>query len=212
MMKMSKKNLIPKLIIIVPLLLVLSVSIFISTFYIDKVTSYFAKAKERSIQEHIKTKKSESEVWVNQLNIYLNFRNNKIQDEIKARLKIRIDRAYESAKYIHNKYKNKKSKRDVKQRIVDSLSQMNFDEKKNHIFIRSFRGKSIFSSRKEFKQKDLLEYSDADGRAIILEEITKVRKHKEGYIRTRFAQGSGVLVEMVKNLDFYGWYIGTSIH
>jgi len=211
-MKIDKNKLIPKLIIIVPLVLVLSVSFFISTFYINKVTTYFAKAKERSLIEHIKTKKSESEVWVNQMNLLLEYKNTKIEKEIKKELKIRLDRAQTSAQYIYTKYKNKKSPKDIKQRIVDSLSQMNFDENKNHIFIRTFNGKSILSAFEKFQKMDLLVYNDADGRAIILEEITKVRKHEEGYIRTRFTPGSGVQLEMVKNLGFYGWYIGTSIN
>ena len=212
MMKIDKNKLIPKLIIIIPLLLVLFVSLFISTFYIDKVTTYFAQAKERSILEHIKTKKSESEVWVNQLKVYLDYKNNKIEDVIKKELKIRLDTAYRSALYIHNKYKNKKSKKDIQQHILDSLSQMKFNDNTNYIFIRSFSGKSILSSMRSFKKADLLEYTDADGRAIILEEITKVRKRKEGYIRTRFSEGSGVQLEMVKDLELYGWYIGTSIY
>ncbi len=210
MMKIDK--LIPKLIIIVPLVLVLSVSFFISTFYINKVTTYFAQAKERSIEEHIKTKKSESEVWVNQLSIYLEYKNNNIEMEIKKKLKQRLDNAYKSALYIYNKYKKIKNKKDIQQRILDSLSQMNFEENKNHIFIRNFNGKSILSAKKELKNLDLLVYTDADGRAIILEEITKVRKRKEGYIRTRFSPGSGVELEMIKDLGFYGWYIGTSVH
>ena len=209
---MIKNKLIPKLIIVIPLLLVLSVSLFIGTFYIDKVTTYFEQAKERSMQEHVKTKKSESEVWVNQLGVYLEYKNNKIEDEIKKELKIKLDSAYLSASYIYNKYKNTKSKKDIQQRIIDSLSQMNYNNNTNHIFIRSFGGKSLLSNNEKFKDMDLLVYSDADGRAIILEEITKVRKHKEGFIRTRFSEGSGVQLEMVKNLGFYDWYIGTSIH
>lgn len=212
MMQIDKFFLMPKLIIIVPIILVLSLSFFVSSFYINKVTTYFVKETERSIDEHIKSKKSESEVWVNQLGVYLDYKNNKIQDEIKKEIKIRLDVAHKSATYIYNKYKNQKSKKDIKQRILDSISQMDFEDNKNHIFIRTFNGKSILSANKKLQKADLLVYNDADGRAIILEEITKVRKRKEGYIRTRFSEGSGVQLEMVKDLGFYGWYLGTSIY
>ena len=36
-----------------------------------------------------------------------------------------------------------------------------------------------------------IDYKDADGRAIVLEEIQMVRKHNEGYINTRFNKKSG---------------------
>lgn len=209
-MKISKT--VSILLVIVPLLLVLLVSLYISTFYIDNIITYSKRVKEDSIQEHIKSKKSESEAFISKLSIYFEDKNNKLDKEIKEELKLSLNRAVKSAQLIHNKYKNNKSKKDVQERIVDSLRQINIHDSSQHIFIRSFSGKDILSSIPKSKNMDLLEYTDADGRAVILEEITKVRKHKQGYIRTRFTQNSAVQIEIVKDLGFYDWYIGTYIY
>lgn len=212
MMKINKNKIISILLVVVPLLLVILVSLFISTFYIDNIITYSKRATEHSIQERIKSEKSEGETFVKKLSIYLEDKNNKIDKEIKSELKINLDAALKSAKLIHNKYKNNKSKKDVQERIIDSLRQMNLNDNSKHIFIRSFGGQNILSSIPNLKNIDLFEYCDADGRAIILEEITKVRKHNEGYIRTCFTKNGSTQVEMVKDLGFYDWYIGTYIY
>ena len=208
---MNKNRLIPKLIIIVPISLVLVLSFFMGTFYIEKIESYFDQARKNSIDEYITNKKKESEIWVNQLNILLKYKSDSIDEFIKNELKTRVDLAYDSAKYIYEKYKNTKSKNDIKIRIKDALSKMNFNEKKNHIFITSFNGQSILSGSREFQGKNILDYSDADGRAIVLEEITKVRKRKEGFIKSRQYSADGIKTIYVKDLGFYDWYIGSSI-
>jgi hypothetical protein len=62
-----------------PLTLVLIASFFISTFYLEKVTNYFNSAKERSIKEHIDSKKAKSEVWIKQLNLLFDYKYNQSQ-------------------------------------------------------------------------------------------------------------------------------------
>ncbi|MCW8838861.1 MAG: cache domain-containing protein, partial [Thiovulaceae bacterium] len=207
----DKTKLIPNLIIIIPLSLILVVSFFIGTFYIDKVEEYFEQARKNSISEYITNKKNESEIWVNQLDSLFKYKSDSIDSSIKKELKTRVDLAYESAKYIYEKYKKTNSKRDIKNRIKDALSKMYFNEKKNYIFITSFNGQSILSGSRELEDKNIMAYSDADGRAIVLEEITKVKKHKDGFIKSNHYQGGGVKTIYVKDLGFYDWYIGSTI-
>jgi len=208
---LDKKRLIPKLIIIIPLLLVLVVSFFMGIFYIDKVEQHFEHTRKNSISEYIKNKKKESEIWVNQLNSIFKYESESIDESIKKELKTRVDLAYDSAKYIYEKYKKKNSKNDIKNRIKDALLKMSFNDNKNYIFITSLDGVSIIDGSREFKNKNILEYTDADGRAIVLEEITKIRKHKEGYIYSRHYKGGGLKTIYIKDLGFYDWYIGSTI-
>ena len=208
---LDKTKLIPKLIIILPSSLVLVVGFFMGSFYIDKVEGYFEQTRQSSIREYIDSKKKESEIWVNQLNVILQYKSYSIEGSIEKELKTRVDLAYESAKYIYEKYKDTKSKKDIKNRIKDALSQMHFNEMKNHIFITSYDGLSILSGSRDYDGKNMMAYTDADGRSIIFEEITKARKHKEGYIKSRHYNGSGVKTIYVKDLGFYDWYIGSSI-
>lgn len=208
----DKKRLIPKLIIIIPLLLVLVVSFFMGTFYIDKVEQHFEQSRKNSINEYIISKKKESEIWVNQLNSIFKYESGSIKRSLKKELKNRVNQAYDSAKYIYEKYKDTKSKRDIQNRIKDALTKISFNNKKNYIFITSTKGISVMSGSREYKNKNLLSYEDSDGRAIVLEEITKIKKHKEGFINTIENRGGGLQTIYVKDIGFFDWYIGSTIY
>ncbi|EQB39824.1 histidine kinase [Sulfurimonas hongkongensis] len=207
-MKINEKRVISYLIVVVPLALVLTASFFITTFYIEKVNAYFIKVKEISIAEHIESKKAKSEIWVDQLNLLFDYKNNRLVDGIKAELKHSVDMAYDSARYIYEKYYSKKSTRDIKQRIIDS--QMAFNTSKNPVFMVSFNGDNILPRSLKLAQKNILAYEDANHRAIILEEIQKVRKHQEGFLESDFYEQYQSYITYVKNLNMYDYYIGSS--
>lgn len=209
-MKINEKKIIPYLIVVVPLALVLTASFFITTFYIEKVNAYFQKVKVGAIKEHVESKKAKSEIWVNQLNLLFDYRNIRVEEDIKTQLQKRVDMAYKSARFIYEKYNGKKSKKEIEERIIDALNQMTYSTKKDYIFIADFAGNSILSRSSLLNQKNISAYEDVDGRSIILEEIQKVRKEGEGFLESNFYTGSGKQIILVKDLDMYDWYIGSS--
>ena len=211
-MKINQNKLISYLIVILPLVLVLTASFFITTFYLNKVTSYFDSAKERSLKENIAIQKAQGEMWVNQLNTLFEYKVSTHDKDIRDELKRRVDRAYETAIFIHNKYKKTKNSKNIRQRIKDAIERMVYNDKKNHIFMMDTQGNSILSGKYKFKSKNILDFEDADGRSIILEEIQKVKKHGEGFLRSRFAKDGAWQVIYVKNLGFNNLYIGSTVY
>ena len=73
-------------------------------------------------------------------------------------------------------------------------------------------GNSILSGLYKFKNKNLLAFEDADGRSIILEEIQKVKKHGEGFLRSRFSKDKSWQIIYVKALGFNNLYIGSAVY
>ena len=211
-MKINEKRIISYLIIIVPLVLVLTSSFFITSFYLEKVTNYFESAKQRAIKEHVESKKLKSELWVKQLNLLFEYRNNRVDENIVKDLKVRVDMAYDTARYIYEKYKGKKTPKDIKQRIIDALEQMTYNNRKNYIFITSYVGESILKGPQKFKSKNIISFVDSDGRSIILEEIQKARRHGEGFLRSRFYEDKEWQKIYVKDLGFYGLFIGSNVY
>ncbi len=201
-MKVNEKKIIPYLIVVVPLALVLTASFFITTFYIEKVNLYFQKIKERSIKDYVDSKKDKSEIWVQQLNLLFDYKNNRVNEDIKIKLQKRVDFAYENARFIYEKYKGKKSNTEIKERILDSFNKMGYRTKKESLHISDFRGNNILYRNQKLNQ--------IHQRSIILEEIQMVKKHTEGFLEGKFYQGEGKQIVFVKNLDMYGWYIGAS--
>ena len=209
-MKLNAKKLIPYLIVIVPLVLVLSVSFFMTTFYLNKVTNYFAQAKENSILDYIETQKAESELRTKQLILLFDYTNNRVLPSIKKELALKVDMAFETAQKIYVKYRGKKSEEEIKERIKDALSQMSYNNKREYIFITDFDANAILNGS-HLRSKDIVRYRDADNRAIVLEEIQKVRRHSDGYIKSRRFTDKKEEIIYVKALKIYDWYIGSSI-
>lgn len=208
----NEKRVLSFLIVVVPLALVLTSSFFITSFYLEKVNNYFEKAKQRAIKEHVESKQLKSELWVKQLNLQFEYRYSQINEKIEKDLKSRVDRAYDTAKYIYEKYKGKKSRQDIQQRIIDALERITYNDKKNYIFMTDYKGNSIVTGSQKLKSKNIMNFSDSDGRSIILEEIQKVRKYHEGFLRSRFFVDRAWQKIYVKDLGFYNLFIGSSVY
>ena len=208
-MKINIKILIPYLIVIVPLALVLTASFFITTFYLEKVTTYFNSAKERSFKEHIDAKKAKSEMWSKQLNLLFDYKYSRVQHSVEEELKARVDIAYETSSYIYEKYKKSKSKSNIKERIVDALSHMKYGESQNYIFITDFSGNSVLLGNQAIDKKNLVSYLDSERRSIVIEEIQKVRKYGEGFLYSKSSVDEEQEIILVKSLGIYEWFIGS---
>jgi len=203
------KKIIPYLIVVGPLVLVLTASFFITTFYLEKVTAYFNSAKELSLKEHLDSKKAKSEMWTSQLNLLFDYRYNRIEEGLEQELESRIDIAYKTARFIYEKYKKTKSRKDIKARIVDALGHMRYGDYGNYIFITDYSGNSILMGNQNMDKKNLVSYLDADYRSIVLEEIQKVRKRKEGFLTSNNSIDNKKEVILVKDLGAYKWFIGS---
>lgn len=209
-MRLNEK-IIPYLIVIVPLALVLTASFFITSFYLDKVSSYFNSTKERSIKEHVDSKKTKSELWAKQLNLLFDYKYNRVEENLQKELQTRVDSAYKSAIYIYRKYRGKKSSEEIKERIIDALGQMSCSDEQSHIFISDYNGNSVLSPNQKIESRRLSSYVDADGRSIVLEEIQTVRKKGEGFLRSRSFDDKKWQRILVKDLAIFDWFIGSSI-
>ena len=206
---MNMQKIIPYLIVVVPLVLVLTASFFITTFYLEKVTTYFNSVKEQSVKEHIENQKIKSEMWTQQLYLLFDYKYNRIEESIESELRDRVDIAYKTARYIYKKYKKRKSKKEIKAQIVDALSHMRYSGTERYIFITDYQGNSIVLGNQNIDEKNLSAYLDADARSIVLEEIQKVRRRGEGFIHSRHSGDNEKEIIFVKDLGTYDWFIGS---
>ena len=203
-MSINEKKLISYLIVIVPIALVLLASFFITSFYLKKVNTYFDSAKERSISKYIDSKKLQSEMWVNQLNLLFEYKNTKIEETAKLELKATLDKAYKSARDVYEKKKSKT-------KVLNAIYKVNKREK-GSVFITDFTGKNIIARDDNLNKSNISAFKAVDGRATILEEIQKARKYKEGYIVANLYEGKGVSLIAVKDMDMYSWYMGSFLN
>ncbi len=211
-MKLFNEVWIPRLIIIFPLLILVTVSALIVYFYTARFNYYFEEESRRYLQEFINVEQKQGEEFVQDLDLLLEYKYNHIEEEIRASLKERVNIAYESANYIYETYAAEHSSEEIQQRIKDALHKMVWHNEKNFIWITDYEGNNILSGNQKIDGLNIWDYSDADGRLIIQEEIDLVQREEEGFLRSRFAPQQSEQIMYVRGLGEYNWFFGTGIH
>jgi len=201
-----------RLIIITPLAALAILTVVITSFYIDKMNFYFKANAERYLAEYISGEKRQGEVFVRDINLLAQYTVNHLDDNTKQELDERLALAHKAAEIIYNKYHKKLSNRAIKERIIDALSAMTWHGEKNYIFVTDYEGNNIHSGSKDLIGKNLSSWTDADGRAIVLEEIQMARKHGEGYLETTFREETGLQTIKIKDFGHFNWFFGSGIH
>ncbi|MCJ7764685.1 MAG: cache domain-containing protein [Thiovulaceae bacterium] len=200
-----------RLIIITPLAALAILTVIITSFYIDKLNYYFKENAARFLQAYIDSEKRQGEEFVKDINILASYNVEHLEESVKKELDGRLDVAHRTAAFIYNKYKGTLAEKAVKERIVDALSSMTWNDKRDSVWITDYEGNSILSGTRAFKGKNLAALEDADGRAIILEEIQTARKYGEGYLKTQLKAGGSLQIEKVVDFNHFDWYFGSSI-
>ena len=107
-------------------------------------------------------------------------------------LKIKVDSAFEAVQNLYKKYKNGKCKKLI---ILEALNQ-------HAVFIKNYQGSSVGNVKSKYLQTKT--------RAIGLEEIQKVRRHQQGFIKINATDANISQTIYVKDLGMYDLYIGSS--
>ncbi len=201
-----------RLIIITPLAALAILTVVITSFYIDKMNYYFKENAARYLAEYISGEKRQGEVYVRDIDLLAQYTFEHLQEKTRRELDGRLELAYNAAEIIYNKYENRLPEKEIKERIVDAISGMTWYGEKNYVFVTDYEGNSIHSASADLVGKNLSAWSDADGRAIVLEEIQMARKQGEGYLVSRFRAETGLQTIKIKDFGHYDWFFGSGIH
>ncbi|MEE8588193.1 MAG: cache domain-containing protein [Sulfurimonadaceae bacterium] len=201
-----------RLIIITPLAALAILTVVITSFYVDKLNYYFKENAARYMDEYTMGEKRQGEEFVKDINILANYNFEHLEESVRKELDERLKLAHKTASFIYNKYQGQLSDKAIQERIVDALSSMTWHGKENYIWITDYEGNSLLSGSRDLQNKNISGFTDADGRAIILEEIQIARKYGEGYLKTRFREGASLQVVKVVDFKHFGWFFGSGIH
>lgn len=208
---LREKN-IPRLMIIVPMLAIIILTVLIVYFYISYRHQHFKVESERLKQEYIISEKQKLQDRLQSLYLLINTKHQNMQEPMKKELVSRINIAYDTATYLHQRYSRGYNEQAVKLLILGALSRMEWSDKKEFIWVTDKEGNNLLARQKEF-QRNLLDYQDADGRFIIQEEIEAVNKHKEAFLKTRFdPKNPLVQLRYLKDFGHYDWFFATGMY
>jgi len=209
-MKFDTKSLIPYVVVIIPLVFLISIYTLLNKVYVKKMSNYFKQAKEERLNEYVRTQKLQGDEYLSKIFKLCKEQNDLLEENLQNELKLKVDGAYEISQKIYKKYRAKKSKKEIRFLIINLLKEISFNNENGYIFMSDFDANPILNNS-HLGTQNILNYKDADHRSIVLEEIQKVRRHSEGYIKSKNFINDQEEIIYVKNLNIYNWYIGSSI-
>ena len=174
------------------ILIILSVGLLSSTVYFVLNVSKLHKENEKVKNELLAYKTS----------VHLNKEaEKKILEELKKKqkekqyleVKQKVEDAYALAHRLKNKYKHKKNQESI---ILEALNQ-------SDVYVKKYTGNQVGDVNISYLVDGL--------RAIPLEEIQKVRRRREGYIKVKSQNTKAVQYIYVKNLEMHQLFIGASV-
>jgi signal transduction histidine kinase len=209
-MKLPGETWLPRLIIIAPLVTLTMITAAVVYLYPERLNHCFEAENGRFLDASIEAKRSQGETFVGNLKQLFTDRNSHLEKETEASVKERVDIAYETAAFIYDKYSGKLSDKRIRQRITDALDQMVWNKERHFVWITDYEGNSILDDGQQLDGANIASYTDAGGRAIILEEIQTVRRDGEGFLRTRFREEEGEQIMFVKDFGHFEWFFGSA--
>ena len=201
-----------RLIVITPLVSLAILTVVITSFYIDKMRLHFNANTEQFLAEHVAFEKREGEAYINDIDKLLTYTESNLESRVKMTLDVRMQLASRTANYLYDKYHKSISTKELKSRIKDALFNMRWKNTQNYVWITDYEGNNILSHTASLMKRNIIDLKDADGRAIILEEIQVARKYGEGYIQTRFREGDSLQLLKVVDFKHFNWFFGTGVH
>jgi len=199
-------------------------NIFMLSFGVSLIISaFFLLNQYEAFQEDIKLVRNsfienqqdriKSEV-VSVIN-YIKREQKNLQKNFKAKLKERVNLAYETALAIYNENKNSKTDKEIKYLIVTALKNLHFSNKRAYFFINSNSGKAILfkTQSKLNKDIDIWNLKDKRGDFIIQRQSKVAKEQREGFTLNYFVKPD------IKNREFpklsfiklfepFDWHIG----
>jgi len=177
-------------------LLILSVALLSSTLYFVWENTQIKVKKEALQQAFTDYKKSVQKEKTQALQrakeTALQAKKAEREKQILA-LKEKVETTFTHVQQLEQKYKNKKEKKWI---ILEVLNQ-------SGLYVKNYSGDSLGDVHVSYLKDGL--------RAIPLEEIQKVRRRKEGYIKVQDAKSAQVQYLYVKDIPSEHLFIGASL-
>lgn len=216
-MLIHEKN-IMKVITFGPLLFIPMV-VLMFMLLIIKIHEYNYKKTIENLQHDIKEHKEISiKARVKSIVDLISYQQSITNNNLKARVKKRVQNAYKIATAIYEENKNKKSEAEIKQNIIQALRPLIWNGGESFIWILDYKG--VFqlapSYLRHLEQKSILQLTDSSGRKIVKDEVNICKNKGEGFLWDEFTKPNTNSIKPYKQLAFvkafghYNWYFGSA--
>ena len=215
---MNKENIFLKIITYGPLIFVPLIVGTILFVFIKIYNESYQNNLEKIKQELYLIEKKSVENKVKSMSHFISYKKSIINENLKNRVKKRVEVALLQAENIYQEYKKYKSNNEIKDIIKKALRPLVWNQGESFIWIVDYNG--IFNMAptylRHLEGSSILNLKDATNRYIIKEEIKISRSQKEGgFLWDTFTkpydptQKQYKQIAFVKSFGHFNWYFGS---
>ena len=206
---------------ILPFVIPIIVGTIITTLYLSNQKKYNEDILALK-NTYIVTEKKLIKNEVLKIRKHILIKQNSIKNRVKKKVRDRVYEAHTIATSIYEKYKGKKSSKEIQRLIVHVLKDMRFFNGRGYYFINQNNGKAVLFNgvSKLGVELNLSQWSDVKGNRIVQDQIDVIRSKGEGF-NTKFHKMLDIKpikdkvvkeyekITFVKNFKPYDWHIGS---
>ena len=215
---MNKENIFLKIITYGPLIFVPLIVGTILFVFIKIYNESYQNNLEKIKQELYIIEKKSVENKVKSMSHFISYKKSIINENLKNRVKKRVEVALLQAENIYQEYKKYKSNNEIKDIIKKALRPLVWNQGESFIWIVDYNG--IFNMAptylRHLEGSSILNLKDATNRYIIKEEIKISRSQKEGgFLWDTFTKPNDPTqkqykqIAFVKSFGHFNWYFGS---
>lgn len=198
---------------------VIFITAFISTFLAFSISIFFQYKNFQIDKLHIReelTNLKKEQIKREVLSIYnlINYKEDLLLNNIKEKIKNRVDYAHGVAMSIYLENKEKKSSEDIKLLIAKALSNITYENDKTYFFINSNKGQAILFNKKiELDSyNNIWNLKDENNNLIIQNQAKIALEKKEGFLTNSFVKPDSKDNKQYSKLSFIKLFEPYDLH
>jgi len=198
------------------IIITVATTLLIGGVLIIQQTIYFNRISEQRSKEYVDNQKIYIQDIVNNELEYIRVQNEIFKQKINAKIRQNVNQAILTAESIYQRYAGKKSEEEIKALIVATISSLKFEMEYEEVFISSIDGTGIYYPRKpEFTGKDMRQFKDINGTAVVAEEIDLLKTKEEGFLEYNLNSQNTIdpsthrKTSYIKKFSHFNWYFGS---
>lgn len=172
--------------------------------------------KTRLQSEYVETQKQLVETEVDRAMYYIKYRRSLSIEQMKSRLKGRVDGAWEIANNIYLENHNRKSTAEIRKMIKDAIRPLRFANERGDVFIYSLDGVSVMLPQsRDMEGMPSLQHQDKNGNYVVQNEVNLLSLLDNGFIDYHISNpdrpGDSLLLKSsyVRKFEPFDWYFGS---
>jgi PAS domain S-box-containing protein len=176
----------------------------------------FERDSEKMRTEYIESQKLLIKSEVQRVVDYIDYMRSRTDQRLKELLKERVYEAHSIATTIYEKYRGKKSEREIKQLIKDALRPIRFNKERGYFFIYRLNGVlELYPVKPYLEGENQWNLHDRQGEYVVRNEIAMVKQQGEGFVEYSWKGPKPNTVMVYSKVSFvkyfkpFNWYIGS---